>query len=103
MQESVETCKLEIAYEKACRQVELACESENARRLRLQTLLLEDENDELHNQLAEGDERIDELERCVTDIQEDLEAAVGDSDAVQGELRVKNREIENLKVIDFAA
>ena len=97
---SLETSTLEMAYDKACRQVEMVCESENARQLRLQTLLLEDENDELHTQLAQADRSIDELENYITGLQEDVDATMGKLDSVQGDLRIRNREIETLKVID---
>ena len=98
MQQVTDTHTLEMVYEKACRQFDVVCESETARQLRLQRLLLEDENDDLHTQLAQGDERIDELEGYVQDLQEDVEVAVGELEVAQGDLRIKSREIETLKV-----
>lgn len=98
VQQSLEICTLEAAYEKSCRQVEVICESEGARQLRLETLLLEHENEELHIQLAQGDERIDDLEQYVLDLQRDVRAGEDSLDALQGHLRAKDREIESLKV-----
>ena len=100
MQLSLETSAIEVAYSKACRQVEIVCESENSRKLRLQTLLLEYENEELHTQLAQADERVDELERYIIDLEEHMEDVLEKVDLVQGDLRIRNREIEALKVID---
>ena len=98
MPQSLETQTLVLAYEKACRQVEMTCESECARQLRLQTLLLEHEIEELHGQLAHGDERIDDLEQIVLDLQGDVKAGEKSFNTVQGSLRMKIREVDSLKV-----
>ena len=100
MQLSLETSALQNAYDKAFHQVEVVHESENARKLRLQILLLEDENDDLHHQLMQADGFIDDLEHYTIDLQEDLEAVMGRCDLAQGDLRIRNREIETLKVND---
>lgn len=102
MQQSLETCALELAYESACRQVEFICGSESARQLRLETLILEGKNEELHTQLAQDDKRIDDLEQYALDLQEDVRAGVDRLDVVQGHLRISNREVESLKVIENA-
>lgn len=71
---------------------------ERLRQLRLRTLLLEDENDELHTQLAHDDERMYEVERHNEELKEDLEVCQGSLVGAQGDLRLKTREIETLKV-----
>jgi hypothetical protein len=54
---------LEIAYQETLRSTDMIIKDEGARRLRLQILMLENENDDLHEQLALGDDRIDVLEQ----------------------------------------
>ena len=87
-----------MAYEEAIRKSEIIIQDEERRRLRLQILLLEDENDELHEQLAVEDDRIDELEQNCTELQRQAEQAESTSHRFETELRVKTRELSNLKV-----
>ncbi len=96
---SLDTCALELAYSQACGHFETICESEKARHLRLQILLLENENNELYSQLAQADGRIDELENYADDERQEWESAIGQLDSVQKNLRIRNRENETLKVI----
>ncbi|KAK4695085.1 hypothetical protein P7C71_g2595, partial [Lecanoromycetidae sp. Uapishka_2] len=98
LQQTLEFHTLELAYEKKCRQLEAVGEVEKLRQLRVQTLLLEDENDDLHAQLAQDGERIDEVEGYNQELREDLEACQGSLEGVRCELRLKVREIETLKV-----
>ena len=99
MQQLLDTRSLELAYEKSLRQTNIIYEIESARQLRVRILLLEDENDDLHEQLALGDNRIDILERSVQDVQDQLEIAGESLQRVQSDLRMKTREVETLKVI----
>ena len=89
----------EDAYAKACHQVEMVHVLENTRQLRLQMLLLEDVNDELHDQIEQADGRIEELESYAVDLQEDVEALTEKKDSAEGDLRIRTRENETLKVI----
>ena len=98
MQHMLDVRSLELAYEKTLRQTDILCETESARQLRVRILLLEDENDDLHEQLAQSDDRIDELEQSVQDVQDQLEIAGESLQRVQSDLRVKTREVETLKV-----
>ncbi|KAK6600613.1 hypothetical protein H4I95_07595 [Botrytis cinerea] len=66
---------LELAYQEALQNTELIVKDEASRRLRLQILLLENEADELHLQLATGDERIDGLEEENEDLRARLDQA----------------------------
>ena len=86
------------AYERTCQEVDAVCRIEETRRLRLQRILLEDENQDLHAQLEEDDGRIDRLETSILDIQTDLDVALRDSEAAQRDLKTRTREVENLKV-----
>ena len=91
-------CALELIYEKSLRQTDLLYDEERIRRLRLQILLHEDENDHLHEQLAQDDNCIDELEGLCSQLQTALDAARDSLERAQSEVRLKSREIETLKV-----
>ena len=98
MHQTLESRRLELCYGKECRELEAICELERVRQLRVQLLLLEDDNDDLHAQLAQDDDRIDDLERRSRELQEALEACESKLESAQGDLRIKSREIETLKV-----
>jgi peptidoglycan hydrolase CwlO-like protein len=97
-QQTLHTQSLELAYEKTLRGFDLAVEEEKARRLRLGILLLEDENDDLHAQLAQDDDRIDHLEEDAQALQSQLDTMEGETERLRAELRMKSREVEKLKV-----
>lgn len=71
---------------------------ESARRLRLRILLLENENDDLHEQLGIADDRIDGLEQDGEEVRAQLEGAQEDSNRHETEMRSQTRELKNLKV-----
>lgn len=73
-------------------------QEEAARNLRLRILLLESENDELHTQLALGDDRIDTLEQDMEELRGQLSYAEEEARRQEGELRVQDRDLSNLKV-----
>lgn len=98
MQQTLESRRLELCYGKECRELEAICELEKARQLRVQILLLEDDNDNLHAQLAQDDDHIDDLERRNQELQEAFEACESKLESAQGDLRIRSREIETLKV-----
>lgn len=72
---------------------------EASRRLRLQILLLENENDDMHAQLAAGEDRIDGLEEDNEDLQARLDQAEEDAKKLEAEMRVQTRELNNVKVL----
>ncbi|KAA6413411.1 MAG: hypothetical protein FRX48_03157 [Lasallia pustulata] len=88
---------LELAYEKSLRQTDIVYGTESARQLRVRIILLEDENDDLHDQLALGDDRIDVLETSVQEVQDQLEIAGESLQRAQSDFRIKTREVETLK------
>lgn len=90
---------LELAYQEALQNTELIVKDEASRRLRLQVLLLENEADELHLQLATGDERIDGLEEENEDLRARLDQAQEDVKRVETDLRLQTRELNNIKVL----
>jgi hypothetical protein len=60
--QSLKTTQLEQAYERALQQSERIYKEERERVLRVQLLLLEDENDAIQDQLAESEAQIEKLE-----------------------------------------
>lgn len=90
---------LELAYQEALQNTELIVKDEASRRLRLQILLLENEADELHLQLATGDDRIDGLEEENEDLRAQLDQAQEDIKKVETDLRLQTRELNNIKVL----
>lgn len=60
--------------------------------------MLENENDELHEQLAVGDDRNDLLERTAGDLRHQLSDTQEDYRRQEAEIRVQARELNNLKV-----
>ena len=74
-----------------------------ARRSRLQTLLLEHENNDLHTQLAVENERVKELVNYCKIVENQLEEADNSIKSAQSDLRVKTREVEISKVEHLVA
>lgn len=103
LQLALESRAFELAYETTCRQIETVCDTERLRQLRVRILLLEEDNDDLHTQLSQDDDRIDELERFNEQLQVDLEVCGGKLESAQGDLRIKSREVETLKVFATAS
>ena len=89
---------VELAYEKSLQQTEFLYQEESARRLRVQILLLRDRNDSLHNQLAQENNRTGELTKIGQDLRAQLHISRNSLENLQGDLRLKSREIETLKV-----
>lgn len=87
-----------MAYRDVCRETDTIIKDEAARRLRLRIILLENENDELHEQLALGDERVDVAEQEIEDLCEKLRVAEDDLYQKESEMRSQFREVGNLKV-----
>lgn len=102
MQEFLQTHARELSYEKSVFNAKLISHEETARLLRVRILLLEDEKDDLNSQLVQNDDRIDELEQWLETTQHNVQVIEGEAEQLRNELRLKNREVENLKVRDWA-
>jgi chromosome segregation ATPase len=87
-----------MAYRETLRNAELIIKDEGARRLRLRILMLENENDDLHEQLGLGDDRIDVLEQENQEIRSQLDRAQEDVLRQENELRTQSRQLNNFKV-----
>src|SRR4051812_33372446 len=99
LQQALRTATLELNLERSTRAVETVKKDEDIRKLRLQLVLLEDENEELNTQLIQEEEHTDTL-------QQDLDDALARSTRLEdeisnltNELRIKTREVETMKVI----
>ena len=89
---------LELKFNDKLHQIDLTVKDEEARRLQLQVLLLGNENNDLHDQLAAGDGRIDELEKEREDIHNQMTEAEENAHRLETELRLSDREVSNLRV-----
>lgn len=76
------------------------CDEERARQLLVQILLLDEDNNSLHEQLASNDDRLDEFHKVTKGLQSQLDSAHDSLDSTQSDLRLKSREIETLKVLE---
>lgn len=92
---------MELAYQETLRNTDLIIKDEGARRLRLRILMLETENDELHEQLSAGDDRIDVLEQDSEDLSSQLVNAQEQISQQEAQIRTQTRELSNLKVGNY--
>jgi len=101
LQQALQTATIELKLARSIHDVETVSKDEVMRKLRLQILLLEDENQDLHEQLLSEEEHADQLEQ-------DLEDALARSDGLEeeaqratNELRSKARELDIKRVRPF--
>ena len=87
-----------MTYIAALQDTELLVKDEGTRRLRLRILMLENENDELHEQLALGDDRNDTLVQEVDGLRSQLGTAKEELSKQEEDIRSKARELNKLKV-----
>lgn len=99
LEQALESRILELAYERTSRQIEVVCDAERYRQLRVRALLLEDDRDDLHAQAVRAHNRIDELAICNERLQEDLKVCTDNCESAQEQLRIRSREIDTMKVL----
>lgn len=97
LKQSLHTRALEVAYERTFLETRSIYNEEEARRFRVQLLLLEDEKDDLHSQLAQSDQRVDLLENNEIRVQNQLTMAAKNLEKARLDLRANSRENELLK------
>lgn len=73
-------------------------DDERTRRLRVQLLVLECENDDLRAQIAQDDDFVQKVESDQAALREQAKKIEACLETAQGENRIKAREIEILKV-----
>ncbi|KAL8648990.1 MAG: hypothetical protein Q9210_004663 [Variospora velana] len=97
LHQALNTCELELAYEKCLHHCKLIQENEACRNLRVQLLLLESENNNLHVQIAEDGEFTRETESSYSALIARSRQTQLALDSAQGMLRINVRETETLK------
>jgi myosin heavy subunit len=95
--QSVRTKNLEQAYDRALREAERICEEERVRVLRVQLLLLEDENDELQERLERNEIDASAAEDQNEDLRQHLAEVDAELQHVQTELKARTRDAEKYK------
>ena len=98
MRRALERSTLELALEKVSRRTESLFEQENARQLRVENLLIEDEKDALRQELADKDDRLNKMENVTEELNTQLVNISLSLQVAQGDQRAKAREVDNLKV-----
>ena len=99
LQLALESHAFELAYERTCHQVETICDAEQLRQLRVRALILEEDKDDLHSREAQDDHRIIGLQRFNERLKGDLRVCADNLENALGQLRIKSREVETMKVI----
>ena len=84
--------------ERSIRSVESVSRDEDVRKLRFQMLLLEDENEELQDSLAQEEEKSDDLTRRLDEAHVSYESLDAELRNTTNELRLRNRELDNMRV-----
>ncbi|KAL8772194.1 MAG: hypothetical protein Q9209_002629 [Squamulea sp. 1 TL-2023] len=97
LHQALNTCALDLAYEKCLHQQHCVQEAERFRRLRVQLILLEDRNDSLQAQIANSDDYAKNIEQSQYAFKAKVKNAEKSLESTQGEVRIKSREIETLK------
>ena len=96
---ALESRFFELVYERSSRQVEVVCDAERYRQLRVRALLLEDDRDDLHTQSTRAHNHIDGLTRFNERLQEDLKVCTDNCESAQEQLRIRSREVDTMKVL----
>jgi septal ring factor EnvC (AmiA/AmiB activator) len=95
--QSIKTSHLEQVYERALREAERIYEGERVRALRVQLLLLEDENDELRERIDENDVELNKAEDNNDELRQQVEEASEELQQVQMELKARMRDVEHYR------
>lgn len=99
LQLALESRAFELAYERTCHQVETICDAERLRQLRVRALILEEDKEDLYSREVQDDHRISGLESFNERLQGDLRVCGDNLENARGQLRIKSREVETMKVI----
>ncbi len=89
---------LDTGYRKTSHQTELVIKDEEARRLKLRSLLLRDENAAIKDDLARKEERIKKLLAQHEAVQEQLQITSEKARQQENRMRSQARELADLKV-----
>jgi chromosome segregation ATPase len=89
---------LDMRYRRTIHGCDLVVKDEEARRLKLRSMILRDETSTLNNQLAQKDARIKQLVDQLDDVRSQLDGAQEKSRRQDKLMQSQAREISNLKV-----
>lgn len=89
---------LDVKYQQTIHQFDLLVKDEEARRLRLRSMILRDEAAELRDHLAQNNARIKDLVEQIDDSRRQLDASQEKSRRQEKAIQSQAREINNLKV-----
>ncbi len=95
--QALKTAHLEQVYQRTLQQSERIYEEERARALRVQLLMLEDENDDLQDRLAESEAQIEKLEDGQDDLRESLIQTEAGLQRAQIDLKSRLRDIDHYR------
>lgn len=95
--QSMQSTQLELAYERALRQAERIYEQERVRALRVQLLLLEDENDDLQEEAAENEDEQHHLEASNEELRAQVAEVEADLQQAQRDLKAQTRDLDYLR------
>jgi hypothetical protein len=99
MQESADSIhSLDMEYQEAAHKTRMVLRDEEARRLKLQTLLLKDDNAVIREELSRKDKYIGELRGKLRYTQEQLQIWMDQTRAQDKQVLSQARELANLKV-----
>jgi hypothetical protein len=94
--QSVQTARLELAYERALREADRIYEEERVRAMRVQFLLLEHDNDDLRSQAEKDEDEQDQLMDANEELREHLAELESDFQQTQMDLKARTRELNHL-------
>ncbi|RMZ92014.1 hypothetical protein DV736_g743, partial [Chaetothyriales sp. CBS 134916] len=95
--QALRTAEHEQTYQESVRSIERVFEEERARELRVQLLLLEDENDMLQAELEQCDANMERLEDSNADMRDELVDTKAQLVQVQTDLKMRLRDLEHVR------
>lgn len=95
--QSLKTAHLELVYERALREAERIYEEERVRALRVQLLLLEDENEDLQEHAMKQEDQQVFLEETNEELLDSVAAAETELQQTQMDLKARERDLDHLK------
>ncbi|KAH7390583.1 hypothetical protein BKA66DRAFT_413546, partial [Pyrenochaeta sp. MPI-SDFR-AT-0127] len=97
LQHSLRNATLELNLERSKHSVEIVAKNEEIRKLRVSQCLLQDDNNDLHEQLEEEQARSDDLENALDEALAQLDEQRAEGEATQNQNRTQAREVANLR------
>ncbi len=99
LKQALHSAKIEAQLERSLHAVDTATQDENNRKLRLQMMLLEDENEDLHDQLLQEEDWARRLEQGQDDALSRVYELESEGERLANELSRATRELDMTKVV----